>query len=162
MTGDEAFAEDFFANYIETGALPDYGPLLAQAGLELEPANPGKAWIGGSFEGHGPVVKIASNTVRGTPLYEAGLDRGDEIVRIGRFDINSTGDVDTALSRHEPGDTVEVAYVSRTGEGTVPVTLIEDPALKVTRKEAGDEELSAAERRFREDWLGVEETEDAG
>lgn len=163
VTGDEAFAEGFFANYIETGALPDYAPLLAQAGLELGPANPDKAWIGGSFEADGPVVKVASNTVRGTPLYKAGLDRGDEIVRIGRFDINSTGDVETALSRHEPGDTVEVAYVSRTGEGTVSVTLVEDPALKVTRKEAGDEELSAAHKRFRENWLGAGETEeDAG
>lgn len=162
VTGDADFAEGFFDGYIETGALPGYGPLLAQAGLELGPANPDQAWLGGSFEADGPVVKIASNTVRGTPLYEAGLDRGDEITRIGRFDINSTGDVDTALSRLKPGDTVEVAYVSRTGEGTVPVTLVEDPALKVTRKEAGDEELSAAEKRFREDWLGVEETEDAG
>lgn len=160
VTGDAAFAESFFANYIETGALPDYGPLLAQAGLELGPANPGKAWLGASFEADGPVVKIASNTVRGTPLYAAGLDRGDQIVRIGRFDIRSTGDIDTALSRHEPGDSVEVAYVSRTGEGAVSVTLVEDPALKVSRKEAGDADLPAEEQRFRDAWLGAEKAED--
>lgn len=158
VTGDAAFAERFFDSYIETGALPDFGPLLAQAGLELGLANPDKAWLGGSFEADGPVVKIASNTVRGTPLYEAGLGRGDEITRIGRFDINSTGDIDTALSRHKPGDSVDIAYVSRAGKGTASVTLGEDPELKVTSKD----ELSADEKDFREDWLGVEETDDAG
>ena len=104
-------------------------------------------------------MKIASNTVRGTPLYEAGLDRGDQIVRIGRFSVKSPADVEAALARHEPGDSVEVAYVSRTGEGSVSVTLAGDPALKITRKEAGEETLSETEQRFREAWLGVGEAE---
>lgn len=159
VTGDAAFAEGFFDAYIETGELPDYGPLLAQAGLELAPANAEKAWLGATFETDGPVVKIASNTVRGTPLYEAGLDRGDQIVRIGRFSVKSPADVEAALARHEPGDSVEVAYVSRAGEGSVSVTLAGDPALKITRKEAGDETLSETEQRFREAWLGVGEAE---
>lgn len=159
VTGDMAFAEQFFDRYIETGDLPEFGPLLAQAGLELAPANPEKAWLGGSFAADGPVVTIASNAVKGTPIYEAGLDRGDEIVRIGRFEIDSTGDVETALSRHKPGDSVEVAYVSRAGEASVPVTLGADPALKITRKEAGEASLLEAERRFRETWLGVGEVE---
>ena len=159
VTGDAAFAEGFFDAYIETRELPDYGPLLAQAGLELAPANPEKAWLGATFETDGPVVKIASNTVRGTPLYEAGLDRGDQIVRIGRFSVKSPADVEAALARHEPGDSVEVAYVSRTGEGSVSVTLAGDPALKITRKEAGEETLSETEQRFREAWLGVGEAE---
>ena len=90
VTGDTVFAEQFFDRYVETGDLPDYGPLLAKAGLELAPANPEKAWLGASFAADGPLVTISSNAVKGTPLYEAGLDRGDEIVRI--FDSSGVAD----------------------------------------------------------------------
>ncbi|MEZ5365369.1 MAG: hypothetical protein R2748_24340 [Bryobacterales bacterium] len=35
VTGDEAFANEFFAQSIDGSALPDLGPLLAQGGMEL-------------------------------------------------------------------------------------------------------------------------------
>ena len=41
----------------------------------------------------------------------------------------------------------------------MPVTLAADPALKITRKEAGEASLSEAERQFRQAWLGVGEVE---
>lgn len=159
VTGDADFATGFFAAHVETGALPDYGPLLAQAGLDLQLANPGSAWLGGSFEADGPVVTIAANTLRGSPLYEAGLERGDEIVRIGRFGIDSPDDVSAALDRHAPGDALDIAYVSRGTDKTATVTLGQDPALKITRIEAGGERLSRSQRRFREAWLGTGEIE---
>ena len=50
-TGDAAFAKDFFARYIEGNDLPDFEPLLAQAGLALVSKNENAASVGRiSFE----------------------------------------------------------------------------------------------------------------
>jgi len=44
---------------------------------------------------------VASNAIIDTPLYEAGADRGDEILRIGRFKIDSERDVERALGSRQ-------------------------------------------------------------
>src|SRR3546814_3597286 len=44
LTGDPAFAKAFFDASIRGSALPDFAPLLAQAGLVLRAANPQHGW----------------------------------------------------------------------------------------------------------------------
>lgn len=150
LTSDQTFADMFFANYIDLGGLPDYAPLLAKAGLTLESAG-GEAWIGDTgFDEAGTAVRISSNTLRGTPLYKAGLDRGDEIIRIGRFDISSVGDIASALERHVPGDYLSVEYLQRGIKGTTTIEVEENPALKITQME----EPTAEQLAFRKSWLG--------
>ncbi len=151
VTGDEGFADHFFGTYIETGALPDFVPLLAQAGLVLQRANPVGAWIGNpQYESEGRSVSISSNTLRGTPLYVAGLDRGDEIVRVGRYKIDSADDIARAIGRHTPGDEVEIAYVQRGTGRTATLVLGHDPALELVIDAAATPGQSA----FRDNWLG--------
>src|SRR3546814_19278851 len=48
LTGDPAFAKAFFDASIRGSALPDFAPLLAQAGLVLRAANPQHGWLGAS------------------------------------------------------------------------------------------------------------------
>ena len=153
LTGDQPFADAFFATYIDQGNLPDYAPLLARAGLELGPAGDG-AWIGDTgYDGNGGRVSISTNTLRGTPLYKAGLDRGDEIVRLGRFEISRAGDIAKALGRHMPGDYLEIEYIQRGIKRTSQIELEESPDLKITMMD----NPSAAQTAFRESWLGVDE-----
>ncbi|MEL7128861.1 MAG: M61 family peptidase [Pseudomonadota bacterium] len=151
LTGDQAFADQFFEAYIETGGLPDYGPLLERAGLRLELANPGKASLGrAAYAVDGEAVTLTRPTLRGTPIYTAGLDRDDEIVSIGRTQINSAEDVTFALAQYAPGDEVEIAYIQRGITRTAMMALVEDPSLKITMMD----NPSRRQRRFRKAWLG--------
>src|SRR5690606_31451373 len=83
LSGDPAFAHEFFARFIEGREAVDYTTLLAHAGMLLRPADPGRAFAGTlrlrDTEG-GP--RIAAATPFGSPAYEAGLDRDDVIVSI--------------------------------------------------------------------------------
>jgi len=156
VTGDQGFADQFFDTYVETGELPDYGPLLARAGLALELANPDTAWIGTPrYEAVGTTVTIGSSTLKGTPLYLAGLDRGDEIVKIGRFDILSPEDIAAAIARQAPGDELVIDYIQRGRARSARLKIASDPALKIVMAEDGGGRLPRRQRSFREAWLGA-------
>ncbi len=160
VTGDRLFAEKFFARYIENGNLPDFAPLLEQAGLKIQPKNKGDAWLGRvRFEENGKTLIIDSNTIIGSPLYQAGLDRGDEVVSIGRFNINSEKDWKRALARHKPGETTIIKFVGRSGVSSAEITFIEDQTLMIAPAEDGDTELSETQIAFRKAWLGREADE---
>lgn len=158
ITGDSAFAETFFAQSIEGSALPDLSPLLAQAGLALRAKNPGKASLGRvALRIDGRSVFLDANTRIGSPLYAAGLDRGDEIVRIGRFEIASEQDYARALARAKPGETTVIRFVSRGQPREARVAFEEDDAREVIAIEKTGEPPSAAQRAFRAAWLGAED-----
>ena len=155
VTGDQAFSDTFFETYIEDGALPDYNKLLAPAGLSLEPAAPDAAWIGGGiYAANGLSVMIRSNTLKGTPLYLAGLDRGDEILKIGRFEINQVGDIAAALGRQSPGDELAIKFIQRGQERSAVLKLAADPTLEIRWVEGGSDRAQRRQRQFREAWLG--------
>lgn len=155
VSGSERFANQFFSRYIDGSGLPDYGTLLAQAGLLLRQKNEGEAWAGPvEFEFDGRDAIIAGNTIIGTPLYVAGLDRGDQVVAVDRLRITSQRRWDNALSRYEPGDTATIRYIQRGEELTADLVFSEDPAVEVVTFEAADMDVSSSQRAFREAWLG--------
>jgi len=157
VTGDADFAAAFFASYIEDGELPDFAPLFAEAGFKLEAADPEKASLGGvSFEEKGDALIIASNTLTGTPLYEAGLDRGDEILSVGRFTIDSEDDYEKAMKRHEPGEEVAIRFRSRGEEFTAKAMFAADQTLKITPYEKAKMDITDAQKAFRKSWLKTE------
>ena len=156
VTGDQAFSDQFFETYIEDGALPDYNKLLAPAGLSLEPAAPDTAWIGGEvYAASGSSVTIRSNTLKGTPLYLAGLDRDDEVLKIGRFEINQVDDIAAALRRQSPGDELAIKFIQRGEEVSAVLKLAADPRLEIKRVEGGSDRVRRRQRQFREAWLGA-------
>jgi predicted metalloprotease with PDZ domain len=155
VTGDTAFAEHFFGTYVGTGALPDYAPLLARAGLLLKLANRDAAWIGSpQYLTDGRRVTIESNTLKGTPLYRAGLDRGDEILTIGRFEIDDAGDIGLAIDRHEPGDALVIRFIQRGVIRSASLVLGSDPSLEIVMAENAGATLTAEQSAFRQSWLG--------
>lgn len=158
VTGNRRFADDFFARYINDSQLPDYASLLAEAGLLLRKANGGKATAGPvSFDFDGRDAIIDGNTRIGTPLYDAGLDRGDQVIAIGRLKITSERRWSDALSRYEPGDTATIQFIQRGVERTAQITFEEDPSVEVVTFESDGRELSDAQRQFRRAWLGAED-----
>ncbi|MEM7661281.1 MAG: M61 family peptidase [Pseudomonadota bacterium] len=156
ISGNAEFAENFFSSYIENGNLPDFEPMFANAGIELVLSNPGEPWIGPlSVQTDGDKVTLSRPTQRGTPLYEAGLDRDDELIRIGRIDINTRADIDIALRDTNPGDSLPIIYKQRGISRTADLVIAENPKLKLVRVEMGSERLTRAQRRFRTAWLGA-------
>ena len=155
LTGDAAFAADFFDRYIRGRDVPDYEALLAHAGLLLRKANPGRPTLGqAQIRYDGGQAHLVSGTLIGTPLYEAGLDRGDRIIALAGRPVRSDDDVNAVLAAHAPGDAVEIRYEQRGREHTATLRLAEDPRLEVVTFERAGRPVSAEMRRFREAWLG--------
>jgi len=155
VSGDAAFARDFFARYIEGREVADYTQLLARAGLSLRKPNAGHAWWGDArLELRGGSVRLAEPPLFTTPLYVAGLDVGDEILQIGGNRVASPDAVHAAIRRQRPGNVVAVVFTDRTGsERKASVKLGEDPQLEIVPVETTGGSLTSSQKMFRERWL---------
>ena len=154
VTGDRAFARDFFTRYIRGRDVVDYKALLANAGFLLRPAKPGAAFLGNvqaDFSQAG--MTIRGSTQIGSPLYQAGLDAGDLITSLDGKVIASDSALQALRAAHHPGDTIAVEYQSRGANRTARITLTEDPRLEVVTFEEAGMPLSDEARKFREAWL---------
>jgi len=154
VSGDRAFARDFFARYIQGHDVADYARLLSRAGFAVRKQHAGRAWLGDlRLESRGG-IRVASLVAPTWPVYAAGLDEGDEVQQIDGQRITSESDVMSALQRHKPGDTVPVVFVDRRRAArSASVTLAEDPHADVVAVEPGA--LTAAQKDFRARWLGA-------
>ena len=154
VSGDRAFARDFFARYIQGHDVADYARLLSGAGFVVRKRNAGRAWLGDlRLESRGG-ARVGSLVEPTWPIYAAGLDQDDELRQIEGQRINGDADVAAVLHRHKPGDTVSIVFVDRTGLAkTATVTLAEDPHIEVVPAESAGA-LSPAQRAFRDRWLG--------
>lgn len=154
VSGDAAFARDFFARYVIGSELPDYPTLLARAGFLVRVARPDAAWIGDTrlSASEGEVV-VAGPTSIGTPMYALGLSAGDRILTIDGAAIGTLQDVRTALAAKKPGDEARVTWRGRTGERAAAVVLRANPRVEVVTFEDAGRTPSAAQLAFREAWL---------
>jgi predicted metalloprotease with PDZ domain len=155
VSGDPAFANDFFARYIHGREVADYAALLAPAGLVLQKRNPGRAWWGDvRLEGRSG-VHVAAAPPSTSPAYKAGLDVDDEIRTFDGAKVNYADDILASLRRRRPGDVVSVEWTDRTGAArSARVLLEEDPRLELVTVESTGGTLTPAQRAFRSAWLG--------
>ncbi|MGN6604604.1 MAG: M61 family metallopeptidase [Ginsengibacter sp.] len=155
VTKDPSFAKSFFQKYIYGTAKNDYVSLMKNAGLDLVRANPGNAWIGNfRSESVENCLQITSNTLKGQPVYNAGLDFDDVITEIDGKPVANSDDIESILSSHKPGDKIEVSFIHREVLNKVMVTLQEDPSLKVVTYEQEGKPVTQYEQEFRNAWLG--------
>lgn len=154
VTGDQAFADRFFTRSVTGSALPDFAPLLAQAGLTLRPAHPGAAWAGALPAAGDGGLTITTPTAPGTPLYDAGLDKDDVILSVDGRPVADAQGWTALLAAHKPGDRLPIAYRQRSGERRSELTLIADPDMQVIPNERLGQKLTPAQTRFRRSWLG--------
>lgn len=154
VSGDRAFAAQFFARYIQGREVVDYQALLARAGFVLRKRNPGKAWIGTLpvRVARGAAI-VTEGTWEGTPVYAAGLDRDDEILSFDGGSIGSAERVDEIVRRHKPGDTIRAVVRRRGFSEQLTVAVEEDPGLELVPVDASGRALSPSERAFRDGWL---------
>lgn len=154
-SNDATFAADFFNRYISASELPDYAGLLANAGLSLQVESPNSASLGTiELQFEDKKATLDSPTLVGSPLYLAGLGRGDHILKIGRYSIRSEQAWERLLKRVAPGDTLPIEYEQRGVTRSSEVTFIADPALQVVSDESVERPLSEQAQVFRLAWLG--------
>jgi predicted metalloprotease with PDZ domain len=155
VSGDQAFAHDFFSRYIHGRDAADYPSLLARAGFVVRKRSAGRAWWGDvPVEPRGGQLLITALVSMNSPAYAAGLEQDDELRTMDSSRVQSAEDVSAILQRFKPGDTLRVVYVDRTGlEKTTTVTLAEDPHLEVRPLETVGGSLTSAQRTFRDRWL---------
>jgi predicted metalloprotease with PDZ domain len=151
VSGDRAFAHDFFAKYIEGREAADYGRLLARAGFALRKRQPGRAWLGELRVQPRDGARVSTLVAPTWPVYAAGLDQDDELRELDGQRIGNDNDIAALVSRHKPGDRIAIAFTDRTGRTkTATVTLGENPGLEVVPVDSP----SDAQKKFRDAWLG--------
>jgi predicted metalloprotease with PDZ domain len=156
VSGDRAFANDFFSKFIEGRELVDYTRLLARAGFVLRKRNAGRAFAGQvTLQPGGSALRVGGLVPWESPLYRAGVAQDDQLINLGGVDLTSTAAWEDALGRHQPGARVPLRFVRRSGETVnAMIELIEDPRMEVVLLEKTGGTLSDDQQRFRNTWLG--------
>jgi len=154
-SGDPAFATAFFDRSIRGDALPDFAPLLRQAGLTLQRADPTAGWIGNSSaSAEGASVTLDQSPAQGTPLYQAGLERGDRIVSLGGTAVTSAAEWQAALKLLKSAEALPIRFVQRGRERSATITPMADPKLTIVRGETAGAVPTKQQLAFRHAWLG--------
>lgn len=155
VTGDRAFADEFFARYVEGREAVDYAGLLARAGFLLRKSQPGRPWLGAQLEdAPGGGVRIASYPAENGSLYPAGFTSGDVIRAVDGQPVADAAGLRAVLQGRKAGDVLRVDVESRGGRRTVSLPLVENPAMEAVPYEAAGMRVTPQVRAFRQSWLG--------
>jgi len=167
VTKNPKFAADFFNKYIYGIEKNDYEALLAKAGLLLRKAQPDKAWAGplAFAQGRGRSGQARTNSdseglpvqisIIGTPIYKAGLDVGDIILKADGKEVKDAQSFNDIVAAKNIGDKIVVNYKNRTGDHETTVILDENPAFEVVTYEKSGKDLTKEQTAFRTNWLST-------
>ncbi|MCC6164963.1 MAG: M61 family metallopeptidase [Acidobacteria bacterium] len=123
VSGDAAFAADFFTRHVLGTEAIDYARLFAAVGYALrERGTPPTLGPVRLQQRQGRMV-VAGNTIEGSPLHTAGIGSGDAITSLAGTAITQPGDFERILATQTPGTDVAVEFDSRGERRTVPVTV---------------------------------------
>jgi predicted metalloprotease with PDZ domain len=157
---NKGFAAAIFRRHIYGKEPMNYEELLARAGFVLEKTTGGpKLYLGisgSNWTDKG--VELTSPTLRDSPMYAVGLDRGDRITDWDGKVLTTQGDLDKLLQQHKAGDKIHVKVEGRTGKRETDLILAEPPALQMTPYELAGRELRPEMAKFRETWLSSKAT----
>jgi predicted metalloprotease with PDZ domain len=153
-TGNPDFAHAIFQHHIYGREPLDYQSLAAAAGLKLQRAHAGKPWIGNdqtasSADG----LKLEDAALIGSPLYKAGLDRGDTILKCDGKTVKEGEEFSSCVAKHHIGETLVLEYHSRAGAKKAAVTVAEDPKFEIVTFEKAGMPVSEQVQAFRQAWL---------
>ncbi len=154
VSGDAAFAADFFDRFIQGHEVVDYQRLLSRAGLVLRRRAPQEAFLGEvRFQPASAGVRIAASVPFGSSAYAAGLERDDVIVSAGGVATITEDQLRRAVLAKRPGDTLALMFERHGERIATTLRLGENPAVEIVRAEDAGQRLTDAQRRFRDAWL---------
>lgn len=148
-TGDAAFAREFFAKHV-TGTEPlPYRRLFAAVGYDLRPRGTAPFLGAVDLRVQQGRLRVASNTVATSPIYAAGLGRGDVVVSLNGTPLAQPEDWDKVVGTLTVGATVDLVFESRGETKTAKVAVEQDPRLLV----APMTQRTPAQEALRAGWL---------
>jgi predicted metalloprotease with PDZ domain len=154
VSGDAAFAADFFARYVQGHEVVDYRALLARAGFVLRPLPGSGPFIGSlRLEDSSSGVRVTALVPMGSPAFDAGLEHGDVIVALGGTPVTSEAELRRRLAQGKPGDELPIAFERRGERVSSTIRLAADPRREVLPLEDTGQPLTDAQKRFRDAWL---------
>jgi len=153
VANDQAWADNFFARYIQGRDVVDYAALLGRAGLLLRKAQPGTPSLGLAVGYENGRAIVQNQTLVGTAAYEAGIDRGDRIVSINGRAIGSAEDFNAAIAGMKVGEPLTFVVEQRGETRTARVVPQEDARLELVTYESAGMPVTDAMRRLRNEWL---------
>ncbi|HEX6589996.1 MAG TPA: PDZ domain-containing protein [Longimicrobiales bacterium] len=152
FAGDTAFANDFFARYVEGSQTMPYAQLLAHAGFLLE-ADSVRPSLRATLRDDSLGVLVVRSTASGS-LFNAGIGNGDVIVALDGEPVRSADALEAIVAGRRVGDIARLDVIQRGGRATVAVPLLGRAPLRLVTYEAAGRELTEEQRAFREAWLG--------
>ncbi|MGI8672869.1 MAG: M61 family metallopeptidase [Luteitalea sp.] len=149
VSGDAAFAEDFFRRYVFGTELLPYRQLFAAAGYQLQdretPATLGPVML----EARPGGMVVTSNTVSTSAVYAAGVGRGDTVISLNGTAIAQPGDWERVLSTLAAGAEADLVFESRGEKKTARVEVQANDQLEVVPMP----QRTSQQERFRAVWF---------
>lgn len=148
LTSDEGFAREFFDAYVGGSELPDFAALFSHAGVDLVRAAPERGTVGPvSLAPVDGGLRVTGSTRIGTPLYGAGVNRGDVLISANGRELTSVEEWHRAVDGLAVGDTVDLEYESRGTRSAVVLEAAPDIGLRAFARQPNE-----AESEFRSAW----------
>lgn len=145
----EAFASQFFKNYIYKSDMPDMKALLSSVGVTLT-QDLDKASFGGSVNDDGFISK---NTIIGTAVYNAGLEEGDKILKVNGADFKSSSDFYDLINTLKPKEVITIEFERFGVPKQTNATLLPNTVYSLSLFEANNQKLNTKQKAARKAWL---------
>jgi len=146
----EEFGDNFFNNYIYKSEMPDYEHLLKTVGVNLT-RNNNRVSFGSTIKNQ----MITANVIIGSSAYNAGLEKGDKLIKIDDIALTGTSMLNDLMSQYKPNDTVTVTYERLGKTRTTQLTFQKNPTYSIGLFETNGIELSEEVKANRDTWLGA-------
>ncbi len=152
FTGDAAFANSFFARYVDGRDVPDFAALLEPAGFRLVVDTLEKPFLGASMADD--TTKVFVNwSQQGGSMYDAGISSGDLVYAIDGVPTPSIDSLNAVIARRKVGDVVPADVEQRKMRRIVPMKIIGRRAMKFASYESLGLPLTPKVQDFRKSWL---------
>jgi len=149
---NKEFAAKFFNEQIYDSKLPDFEALFNEFGIKVSLQNPNSSYFGNPKLDDNQ--RVQSVVIRGTALYEAGVEKGDKLLTVNGKSINSTADLNKVINSLEIGKAYNITFeqmgMNRSGEFTTK----QDP--RITLSYVSDDKLNKKVVKRRNDWLEID------
>jgi predicted metalloprotease with PDZ domain len=149
-TGNAAFASNFFRQHVHGKELPDMQELLGRMGIQLQQAAPESASMGmANWQEQDGQLVLGSYAFKGTPLYEAGVEKGDILLQAAGQPVQTKAQLDSLIGSRKPGDKLKLQISRFNKKREVSVLLTANPGLATSLEEKSSKKIV----RQRKDWL---------
>ncbi|MFT4834496.1 MAG: putative metalloprotease with PDZ domain [Marinoscillum sp.] len=147
---DEQFARTFFKEQIYGNKLPDFKMLLDQFGVKLSLQSPESVYFANPRLDANK--KLITPSLRGTALYEAGMETGDILLTVDGRIIDNTSDLNRIINSLEVGKTYKVTFEQMGIKKSGSFVGRQDP--RITLSYLPESKIKGKEIKQRNAWLG--------